>query len=250
MLRLLGPTLFSIALIGFAGCKEADTHDNGIFTDDEVTDLGADTGPRDVAQLPDSSPDLNAPDMAATDVATDAALDLFSDSGDSGDIGDSDVDEGMDASADADADASVDAGPENECQAVGGICLGSGTACTDAGGTLLPAGDAGCVFSDGQGACCAPPVANPTGDSCLDHGGLCAPIAGCNFVEGAFTPSMPLCNDPFQLCCVTGYVCGNEDVMCCDLAGPTGYRAACDRGTFTCNHIPDTTLVPVGMCPP
>jgi len=146
----------------------------------------------------------------------------------------------------AETDASVSS---NVCQAAGGLCLAGGGMCIAEGGVPLPQGDPGCVFSDGPGTCCAPPPAAPTGDSCTDRGGLCAPLSGCNFVNGSFAPADPPCNHAaIQLCCVPQTVCGPELVECCDESGPTSYRPVCDRGTFNCSHIPGTTMMAEGMC--
>ena len=132
----------------------------------------------------------------------------------------------------------------NACGALGGICVGISSDCTAAGGTVLPGGASGCVYDDGPGTCCQPPAAQSTGDSCTAHGGLCAPISGCNFVDGAFAP--PDCSGVGVVCCVPNSRCGDETVACCNAM--TTYRAACDRGTWKCT-IPDTTLKPVGQCP-
>lgn len=149
-----------------------------------------------------------------------------------------------DAPADAPADGAADAG--NACLAAGGVCLGGAAACTAGGGTVSAAGAAGCRFSDGDGACCVPPAAMPTGDSCAAHGGLCAPIAGCNFVQGAFAP--PGCAGVGAVCCVPRSVCGQEAQVCCAPGGATTFRPSCDRGTFRCT-IDGTALMPRNRCP-
>jgi hypothetical protein len=149
--------------------------------------------------------------------------------------------------APGDSGVSSDAGSTNACQLAGGICVGDVGSCLAGGGGVLPQGAAGCVFSDGPGVCCDPPPAAPTGDSCLDHGGLCAPISGCNFVNGSFAAAEHECTG-LQLCCVEATVCGPETIHCCDETGPTSYRPVCDRGTFECSHIPGTVPVPIGMC--
>ena len=183
--------------------------------------------------------------------------------GDAGDASTQDAasnDSGIFADAGEDAPVAPDGGPVdagsddaaalNACRAAGGICVFDTAACTGGGGTSLPVGDPGCVFSDGPGVCCEPPAPSPSGDSCQEHGGLCAPISGCNFVNGSFAPSDPMCFFALELCCVPDSICGVEDVHCCDPSGPTGYRPVCDRGTFSCSHIPGTVLVPENMCPP
>jgi hypothetical protein len=144
-------------------------------------------------------------------------------------------------------------GPEdvtaNPCEAAGGLCLGGpASTCTDRGGSVAPSGDAGCVFDDGPGVCCVPPAAQASGDTCASHGGVCAPIAGCNFTQGNFAP--PSCFDqggPGTVCCVPQSVCGPETEACCN--DMTTYRPMCDRGAFTCDGLPDTTLKPRAQCP-
>ncbi len=149
---------------------------------------------------------------------------------------------------DAGADV-VDASPGdagNVCLAAGGICLGRSGDCTGAGGTVVAAGAAGCRFSDGDGVCCAPPEAQPSGDTCAAHGGLCAPIAGCNFVGGSFAP--PSCTGVGIVCCVARAVCGPETRVCCAPGGSASFRPACDRGTFRCT-VDGTELMPTDRCP-
>ena len=163
----------------------------------------------------------------ATDTATDAAPDTATDT-----------------AVDAPADGAADAG--NACLAAGGICLGRGADCTGGGGAVSAAGAAGCRFSDGDGVCCVPPAAMPTGDSCAAHGGLCAPIAGCNFVQGSFAP--PRCTGVGVVCCVPRSVCGQETQVCCAPGGATTFRPSCDRGTYRCT-IDGTTLMPRDRCP-
>jgi hypothetical protein len=148
--------------------------------------------------------------------------------------------------SDDDAEDTADVNP---CQALGGLCLGGdAAACTDGGGKRVPAGDAGCVFDDGPGVCCAPPEPKETGDTCRDHGGLCAPIAGCNFTQGNFAP--PSCwqqGGPGTVCCVPQPICGPETNFCCD--ANTTFRPMCDRGDFTCSAFPGTEYKPRDACP-
>lgn len=151
-----------------------------------------------------------------------------------------------DAAMPGDAALNVDAGaPANACEALGGLCLGQGSACTNGGGTVSAAGASGCVFSDGAGVCCIPPAPQATGTDCRSHGGLCAPIAGCNFTHGNFAP--PSCSSgPGIVCCVPQKICGPETMACCN--AQTTFRPACDRGTFVCT-IAGTTLKPREQCP-
>ncbi len=145
---------------------------------------------------------------------------------------------------DAPAEAAVDAG--NPCRAVGGICLGRGADCAGGGGEVAPAGAAGCRFSDGDGVCCVPPAAQPMGDTCATHGGLCAPIAGCNFVGGSFAP--PSCTGVGIVCCVPPTACGPETQVCCAEGGSATFRPSCDRGSYRCT-IAGTSLMPRDRCP-
>jgi len=136
--------------------------------------------------------------------------------------------------------------PANACEALGGLCLGQGSACTNGGGTVSAAGAVGCVFSDGPGVCCLPPAAQAAGTDCRSHGGLCAPIAGCNFTHGNFAPPSCTGMGVGVVCCVPQKICGEETVACCN--DTTTFRPACDRGTFRCT-IAGTTLKPRAQCP-
>ena len=101
------------------------------------------------------------------------------------------------------------------------------------------------LLSHGPGVCCVPPAAQATGSDCRSHGGVCAPIAGCNFAHGNFAP--PSCGSyPGVICCVPQSICGEEKLACC--TDQTTFRPACDRGTFECN-IAGTTLKPRDQCP-
>lgn len=147
--------------------------------------------------------------------------------------------------APVDAARPPDAAPMNECEALQGLCVGQSGECTNGGGTVATAGAAGCVFSDGPGVCCVPPAAQATGSDCRSHGGVCAPIAGCNFAHGNFAP--PSCGSyPGVICCVPQSICGEEKLACC--TDQTTFRPACDRGTFVCT-IAGTTLKPRDQCP-
>lgn len=159
--------------------------------------------------------------------------------------------------ASADGALGIDAAPGpdgaagNVCKTSGGICVGSDTACTEGEGTVLAAGAAGCVFSDGPGTCCEPPAPASKGESCEAQGGLCAPIAGCGFVDGAFASEQPACGGgPNSVCCLPESICGVEDVVCCGKGDAADFRPTCDRGTFSCAAFPDTTLTPEADCAP
>ncbi len=186
-----------------------------------------------------ASPSADAGEATDSGISNDAAF--FSDSSTS-----------PDAAAPTDAAPSMDSGPRpdagtptNACEALGGLCLGQGAACTNGGGTVSAAGASGCVFSDGAGVCCIPPAPQATGTDCRSHGGLCAPIAGCNFTHGNFAP--PSCSSgPGIVCCVPQKVCGPETMACCN--AQTTFRPACDRGAFVCT-IAGTTLKPREQCP-
>jgi hypothetical protein len=195
----------------------------------------------------------------ATDVAGDAENDATIDVADADGVGDIEdaeddardtEDDARDTEDDArdtedDArDAEDEPSTEHACKEADGICVSSQAACTDGGGTYLGLVD--CVFDDGDGACCQPPEEQETGDTCAARGGLCAPIAGCNFVDGAFAPHSD-CEGVIIVCCVPEDVCGEETEVCC--GDGVAFRPMCDRGTFTCDAFPDTTLVEAEDCP-
>jgi len=183
------------------------------------TQAGAEGPLADASAAPDAAPtlDASAPQSDASSPVVDAALPAN--------------------------DAATPA-PTNACEALGGLCLGQGAACTNGGGTVSAAGASGCVFSDGPGVCCIPPAAQSAGTDCRSHGGLCAPIAGCNFTHGNFAP--PSCGGVGIVCCVPQKICGPETMACCN--AQTTFRPACDRGTFVCT-IAGTTLKPRAQCP-
>ena len=146
-------------------------------------------------------------------------------------------------------DTTPDTTPVGPCEAGGGVCLGMGGECETVGGTSYPAGNSQCVFTGELGSCCIPPAAEPTGDTCADRGGLCAPIAGCNFTNGSFAPTpTPSCSrfNPGIICCVPNSVCGEETMRCCDTMA--SFRPACDRGQWICT-IEGTTMLPISECP-
>jgi len=150
---------------------------------------------------------------------------------------------------DTTADTSPDTTTAGPCEAGGGVCLGMGGECETVGGTSYPAGDSQCVFTGELGTCCIPPAVQPTGDTCADRGGVCAPIAGCNFTNSSFAPTpTPTCSrfNPGIVCCVPNTVCGEETMRCCDAT--TSFRPACDRGQWICT-IDGTTMLPISECP-
>jgi hypothetical protein len=118
------------------------------------------------------------------------------------------------------------------CGTAGALCLGGGQACAAAGGTPLPPFDKDCAFDDGPGTCCLPPATKPSGDTCADHGGLCAPVGGClrEGVDSLFAP--PKCGAPPMVCCVPPASCPGPRPVCCDATAT--FRASCDRGTWRC----------------
>jgi hypothetical protein len=132
--------------------------------------------------------------------------------------------------------------PPDSCAAASGICT-SGDRCPDAFEDATFAGD--CVFDDGPGVCCLAPPPQPTGDTCADYGGVCAPIAGCGFVDGDFAPGT--CRDawPGLICCVPETLCGPHTMICC--GDGVSYVPMCDRGTLDC-PFPDTTLMDEALC--
>ena len=165
---------------------------------------------------------------------------------------DTSADTEADTSADTEADTSPDteadsdsSEPFPDCKEAGGVCLGSGQ-CEGAGGDHLAQQDLSCVFDDGPGECCMPPAPAESGDTCNDQGGVCAPIGGCNQVDGAFALSSDSCGSPSFICCLPESICGEEDMLCCGESA--SYRPVCDRGEWTCDHIGNTRLVPEEEC--
>jgi len=185
-------------------------------------DTGADTAPADTT-TDDTTADTTVDDTAPDDTTADTTAD------------------------DTTADTTPDTTPVGPCEAGGGVCIGMGGPCETVGGTPYPAGNSQCVFTGELGSCCIPPAVQPTGDTCADRGGLCAPIAGCNFTNSAFAPTpTPSCGFGGIICCVPNTVCGEETTRCCDTM--TSFRPACDRGQWICT-IDGTTMLPISECP-
>ena len=206
-----GPLICSCTATGWA-CA-------AIEPDPDTTgdDTGADTTPADTT-VDDTTADTT-PDTAVEDTTADTAVE----------------------------DTTADTTPVGPCEAAGGLCIGMGGPCETAGGTPYPAGNSQCLFTGEMGSCCIPPAVEPTGDTCADRGGLCAPIAGCNFTNGAFAPTpTPSCGRGGIICCVPNTVCGEETMRCCDAT--TSFRPACDRGQWICT-IDGTTMLPISECP-
>jgi hypothetical protein len=206
-----GPLICSCTATGWA-CA-------AIEPDPDTTgdDTGADTTPADTT-VDDTTADTTVDDTTA-DTTPDTAVE----------------------------DTTADTTPVGPCEAAGGLCIGMGGPCETAGGTPYPAGNSQCLFTGEMGSCCIPPAVEPTGDTCADRGGLCAPIAGCNFTNGAFAPTpTPSCGRGGIICCVPNTVCGEETMRCCDAT--TSFRPACDRGQWICT-IDGTTMLPISECP-
>lgn len=203
-------------LVIFAACTTG--KDGGDDTDPPVDDT-------DVLETDVEETDTEAPDTDPVD--TDVA---------DTDVADTDTDPPDTDPADTDL-------PPTDCKSARGIC----TSADRCPGAYVLTGFAGdCVFDDGPGVCCRAPDAPTAGDTCVAYGGVCAPIAGCNFVDGAFAEGT--CRDawPGLVCCVPEDVCGVTDQICC--GDGVSYVATCDRGTLECN-IPGTTLMSEASCP-
>lgn len=185
------------------------------------------------------------PDTTGDDTNADTTADATADTTVDDTTADTTVD---DTTADTTVDdTTVDTTPVGPCEAGGGVCLGMGGECETVGGTSYPAGNSQCVFTGELGSCCIPPAVQPTGDTCADRGGLCAPIAGCNFTNSAFAPTpTPSCGFGGIICCVPNTVCGEETTRCCDTMA--SFRPACDRGQWICT-IDGTTMLPISECP-
>jgi hypothetical protein len=224
----------------FGACGDTTTENPAQDRVDTAEQVDASSG-GDTATESDAATES---DTATADTATesDTVTDaVFADAADSAaEVADSSTDVPNNADA---------VTPSNPCEAIGGLCIGGNPdACISGGGKLAQAGDSGCVFDDGPGLCCIPPAAEASGDTCQSHGGICAPIAGCNFTHGNFAP--PSCwqqGGPGTVCCVPQRICGPETNYCCN--DMTTFRPMCDRGEFTCSAFPDTEYRPRDQCP-
>ena len=79
--------------------------------------------------------------------------------------------------------------------------------------------------------CCVPPAPTVIDGVCAHLGGLCAPMAGCGFVDAALAPQSDCVFDGAGTsCCVPEWHCGEETQICCDSSGPTAFRTTCVCG--------------------
>jgi hypothetical protein len=101
-----------------------------------------------------------------------------------------------------------------------------------------------CHFDDGPAECCAPKTGEPKGATCVDRGGLCAPIGGCLDAGGWMTGDDSGCSGIPFVCCVPHVACGDATIDCCD--GGAVYRPACVDGKETCTI---GQAKPIGTCP-
>ncbi len=227
-------------LVGCGGgsttSSTADVEADVATTDVEMTDALDST---DAAPGTDAVSDLAGTD-ASPEVDSQPGTDAISDTTDV-----SAPDATVDVADTADAVDAADTVNMNVCQKLGGICASSSGDCTTGGGTYQPAGDIGCVFDDGPGACCIPPKMTQAKTTCADFGGICAPISGCNFVQGAYA-AFEGCKGIPMICCVPHDICGDENESCCD--NMTTYRTACDHGAWICT-IDGTVKKPTDQCP-
>ena len=123
--------------------------------------------------------------------------------------------------------------PAASCLEAGGVCTSNASDSASGGGTVRAEFDGECVFDDGPGTCCVPPAVKPSGDTCADYGGVCAPIGGClrEEVKGHFAP--PSCGfNPSFACCVPASACPEPRPVCCSETAT--FRASCARGTYQC----------------
>jgi hypothetical protein len=218
--------MFTLALLGAcAGAADKDPTDEVTDPTDQIvdpTDELTDTDPAtDVSPTDDTDVDPTDPtdDVTDTDPADTDASDT-----DETDVSDTDV-------------------TPLSCKDARGICTSSDRCPT---GDELPSFADDCVFSDGPGVCCEAPEAQPAGRTCADYGGVCAPIAGCGFVDGEMAEGTCRNAWPGLTCCVPEDVCGAHTQVCC--GDGVAFVPTCDRGTLECN-IPDTTLIEEALCP-
>jgi hypothetical protein len=124
------------------------------------------------------------------------------------------------------------------CAAAGGVCVGEARLCT--GEVAADVHD--CVFSDGVGACCVPPAAEPEGDSCAALGGTCAMVGGCYLTDSWFVDDGGGCSEAWgasATCCAPQAACEDYSTeLCCNYdesgAAMTAYMPLCSRGETTC----------------
>jgi hypothetical protein len=179
---------------------------------------------------------------ADSDVVVDTERPADTDAPADSDAVDSDL---VDTDAGTDTDGHTGPVPTS-CKEAGGICTSSALCGSN---LALTSFAADCAFDDGPGVCCLAPPERPTGDTCSARGGVCAPIAGCGFVDGWLWLDRACQNagGVGTTCCLPEAACGPEQDECCNDDHSTSYRASCDRGVVAC-EIPDTTLVPLGTC--
>lgn len=175
--------------------------------------------------------------LACTDKEDDTGTPPVDDTGETADTG------GIDTATCEDMDGDLGDPEAPGCAAAGGVCAASLDACEP--GTRLPDHDAECVFDDGTGYCCAPPAASASGDSCAEQGGLCAPISGCDYVKGWFTPTEE-CGELYgipSVCCAPQDSCeGYGVITCCTDDEMAAYRASCLDGEAVCT-VDGTSLM-------
>jgi len=176
------------------------------------------------------------------DTARDTGNDTGSDSGDdSGNV---------DTATCTDVDGDLDQLTAPGCAGAGGVCVGSMDQCGE--GTHEGSFDSECTFDDGAGFCCVPPEPAASGDSCAASGGVCAPIAGCGFAHGWYTPNDAECGAAYgvgTVCCAPTDACeGWGTTTCCSDDGATAFVPSCDRGEATCT-IDATSLTCDQDCP-
>jgi hypothetical protein len=135
------------------------------------------------------------------------------------------------------------------CASAGGICTVAFRCQTEIKGDASKQ----CAFSDGPGVCCeAPPLRSGPKLSCAATGGVCAPLAGCSFVDGALAAGRCAPRAPGVACCVPKKNCpDSERYSCCD-ADDDGrrrawYRPICDGDIMRC-PIKNTILRPTAEC--
>ena len=241
MMRL--SILLMMASIIFFSCKdsakEGDIRQDTI-TLDSVTDIAADTA--DVTgDAPADGKDVMKDGYIDTkDVVIDAFVDVPDTSGDTAsDMSNRDVPPILDCTVDTGSVQTT----APQCRESGGVCVAEGKC----NGTVVSEHKAECTFDDGSGDCCVPPSASKIGDTCAEHGGVCAPIAGCDFTNGWFSPSSDCQTSFIEICCVPYQSCGGYEQYSCCIQGETSFRPVCDRGHVNCS-IEQTVLMCTNDC--